>query len=62
MVKTLIIVWMRWRDGGSIKQNLVFPYEEHLEMVKITFRFIPEELIRALQAAYWSIRLIRILF
>ncbi len=31
-------------------------------MVKITFRFIPEELIRALQAAYWSIRLIRILF
>jgi len=29
-------------------------------MVK-AFRFIPEELIRALQAAYWSIRLIRIL-
>ena len=24
-------------------------------------RFLPEELIRALQAAYWSIRLIRVL-
>lgn len=26
------------------------------------YRFIPEELIRALQAAYWSVRLVRILF
>ena len=24
-------------------------------------RYIPEELIRALQAAYWSVRLIRVL-
>ena len=29
--------------------------------MKIVYRFIPEELIRALQAAYWSIRLVRIL-
>jgi len=29
--------------------------------VIISFRFIPEELIRALQAAYWSIRLLKIL-
>lgn len=29
--------------------------------MKSFIRFIPEELIRALQAAYWSVRLIRII-
>lgn len=29
--------------------------------MKNTFRFIPEELIRALQTAYWSLRLLKIL-
>ncbi len=29
-------------------------------MIAILNRFIPEELIRALQAAYWSLRLARL--
>ncbi|VVP27522.1 hypothetical protein PS858_04142 [Pseudomonas fluorescens] len=29
--------------------------------MNVFIRFVPEELIRALQAAYWSIRLIRVL-
>lgn len=30
-------------------------------MKKIIDRFLPEEVIRALQAAYWSVRLFRII-
>lgn len=30
-------------------------------MKKIIDRYLPEELIRALQAAYWSLRLFRII-
>lgn len=37
-----------------------FPLEFE-RMKKFIGRYLPEELIRALQAAYWSIRLIRIL-